>query len=97
MTTIWRRIPPRNHLHAIGSSPEFAPALFRSESHFGSGCISGDDPWHLVRAAHYFYSACGYSDGVTHADEYAPDDADAADEQLEEGCGLLVLCYCEWV
>jgi hypothetical protein len=51
----------------------------------------------LVRAAHYFYCACGYADGVPHADEYSPYDADAPDEELEEGCGSLVLCYCEWV
>lgn len=29
----------------------------------------------------------------THADEYSPDNTDAAQEELEEGCGSLVLCY----
>ena len=34
---------------------------------------------------------------IPHADEYSPDDVDTPDEELEEGCGSLVLCYCEWV
>jgi len=50
----------------------------------------------LVCAAHYFHCACG-SDGLPHANEHSPYDVDAPDEKLEEGCGPLVLCYCEWV
>ena len=73
-------------LAGLGSSAELAPAPFRSESHFSSGGLGGDDPWRLVCAAHHFHCACDCSDGIHHVDEDSPYDADAPDAELEEGC-----------
>ena len=79
----------------LGSSAELVPAPFRSEFHFSSGSLGGGDPWRLVCAAHHFHCACDYSDGVHCVDEDSLYNTDAPDEEWEEGCGLLELCYCE--
>lgn len=76
---------------------ELAPTPLRTEPHADARALRRDNGRTLVCARDDLHRPVRDADRIPHADEDAAQDADAADEELEEGGGALVNGDCERV